>query len=54
MIENNYRHGAATTLDVMDAQTALALARTNLLKGLYDYSVARANLRWALGRTPWE
>lgn len=54
MMENNYRYGAATTLDVMDAQTALALARTNLLKGLYDYSVARAGLRWAAGRTPWE
>lgn len=54
MMENNYRHGAATTLDVMDAQTALAVARTNLLKGLHDYSIARANLRWAAGRTPWE
>lgn len=54
MMENNYRHGAATTLDVMDAQTALAVARTNLWRGLHDYAVARARLRWALGRTPWE
>ena len=54
MMQANYQHGAATTLDVVDAQTALTLARTNLLRGLHDYSVARANLRWALGRTPWE
>jgi len=54
MTQSNYRHGAATTLDVVDAQTALSLARTNLLSGLHDYAVARANLRWAIGRTPWE
>jgi outer membrane protein len=54
MTEANYQHGAATTLDVADAQTALAAARTNLLRGLYDCATARANLRWTLGRTPWE
>lgn len=54
MMQANYQHGAATTLDVADAQTALSAARTNLLRGLYDFAVARANLRWTLGRTPWE
>ena len=54
MTQANYQHGAATTLDVADAQTALAVARTNLLRGLYDCAVARASLRWTLGRTPWE
>lgn len=54
MTQNNYKYGAATTLDIVDAQTALSLARTNLLRGLHDYSVARANLRWATGATPWE
>jgi len=54
MTQDNYKYGAATTLDVVDAQTALTVARTNLLRGLYDYSVARASLRWAVGRTPWE
>jgi outer membrane protein TolC len=54
MMQANYQHGAATTLDVVDAQTALSLARTNLLRGLHDSSVARAGLRWTLGRTPWE
>ncbi len=54
MMQNNYKYGAATTLDIVDAQTALSVARTNLLRGLHDYSVARANLRWATGDKPWE
>lgn len=54
MTQNNYQYGAATTLDIVDAQTALALARTNLLRGLHDYSVARASLRWTAGMTPGE
>lgn len=54
MMQNNYKYGAATTLDIVDAQTALSVARTNLLRGRYDLSVARANLRWVIGRTPWE
>ena len=54
MMQNNYKWGAATTLDILDSQTALSVARTNLLRGLHDYCVARANLRWILGRTPWE
>jgi len=54
MTQENYRYGAATTLDIVDAQTALSVARTNLLKGLHDYAVARANLLWTLGRRPWE
>ena len=33
---------------------ALAVARTNLLRGLHDYAVARAGLRWTAGMTPWE
>ena len=54
MMQSNYKYGAATTLDVSDAQTALSSARTNLLRGLHDYSVARANLRWTVGQQPWE
>ncbi len=54
MTQDNYKYGAATTLDVMDAQTALSSARSNVLRGLYDFSLARANLRWAMGSTPWE
>ncbi|MBI4906047.1 MAG: TolC family protein [Acidobacteria bacterium] len=54
MTQNNYKYGAATTLDIVDAQTALSVARVNLLRGRHDYSVARANLLWALGRNPSE
>ena len=54
MTESNYKYGAATPLDILDSQTAVSLARTNLLRGLYDYSVARASLRWAMGEKPWE
>ena len=54
MMQNNYKWGAATTLDILDAQTALSSARSNVLRGLHDYSVARARLRYVLGRTPWE
>jgi outer membrane protein TolC len=54
MMQNNYKWGAATTLDILDSQTAVSVARTNLLRGLHDYCVARSNLRWILGRTPWE
>ncbi len=54
MMQNNYKYGAATTLDVVDAQTAVSVARANLLRGLRDYSVARANLLWSMGQKPWE
>lgn len=54
MTQNNYKYGAATTLDIVDAQTALAVARTNLLRGLHDYTAARATLRWTAGMSPWE
>lgn len=54
MMQNNYKYGAATTLDIVDAQAALATARTNLLRGLHDFSVARSALRWSLGRQPEE
>jgi outer membrane protein TolC len=53
-MQNNYKFGAATTLDIVDSQAALSVARTNLLRGLHDHSVARANLRWIMGAQPWE
>jgi outer membrane protein len=54
MMQDNYKYGAATTLDVLDAQNALTVAQMNLLRGLHDHSVARANLQWTTGRNPWE
>jgi outer membrane protein len=54
MMQDNYKYGAATTLDIVDSQTALSVARNNLLRGLHDQAVARANLRWTIGEHPWE
>lgn len=54
MMQNNYKYGAATTLDVTDSQAALTAARWNLLQGLYDHTVARAKLRWVMGLDPVE
>ncbi len=54
MTEANYKYGAATPLDIVDSQVALSLAQTNLLRGLHDYTIARASLRWSMGETPWE
>ncbi len=54
MMQDNYKYGAATTLDIVDAQAAVSVACTDLLRGLHDYCVARASLRWTVGQTPWE
>jgi HAE1 family hydrophobic/amphiphilic exporter-1 len=52
MTQANYNHGAATTLDVLDAQAALTLAESNLVEGLYEHSTARATLRYVMGKGP--
>jgi outer membrane protein len=52
MMQDNYKYGAATTLDVLDAQTALTTARWTLLQGLYDHTMARAQLRYVVGMNP--
>lgn len=54
MTQANYQHGAATTLDVIDAQAALTLAESNRLQGLYDHANARATLRYVTARDPLE
>ena len=54
MMQDNYKYGAATTLDVTDAQAALTAARWNLLQGLHDHTLARAQLRWVMGLDPVE
>jgi len=41
--------GAATQLDVLDAQVKLTEARTNEVQALHDYSLARAALEKAMG-----
>ncbi len=49
MMQANYQYGAATTLDVVDSQTALTLARNALINATYDYEMAKARLRLATG-----
>ncbi|RPJ86471.1 MAG: hypothetical protein EHM18_06050, partial [Acidobacteria bacterium] len=54
LMEENYRYGAATTLDVQDAQMAVLVARMNLFQSLFDHTVARAELRYVTGLDPLE
>jgi len=46
--ESRYANGTATNLEVLDAQLALTRARTNYVKALYDYNVAKAKLERAM------
>jgi outer membrane protein TolC len=48
--EVSYANGAATNLEVMDAQLALNQAKTNYLQALFDYRIAQAALLKAVGR----
>ncbi len=50
MTQANYNHGAATTLDVLDAQAALVQAESARIEALYDHANARATLRRVLAR----
>jgi len=47
--EGSYRAGAATSLEVLDAQLAATTARLDHLRALYDYRVARVRLAAATG-----
>ena len=49
MMQANYEYGAATTLDVLDAQIALTVARNAQIRATYDYEMAKARLRLASG-----
>jgi outer membrane protein len=49
MMQGNYQYGAATTLDVVDSQTALTMARNTQISATYDYEMAKARLRLAAG-----
>jgi len=52
MTNANYQLGAATTLDVLDAQAALTQAEWNRVEALHAQVNARAGLRYVLGRDP--
>ncbi len=49
MMQANYQYGAATTIDVLDSQTAILLAREVLLTATHGYEVSKARLRLAEG-----
>ena len=44
-----YKSSVGTTLDVLDARTALTNARTQLVDAVYDMNSSRADLDYALG-----
>ncbi len=49
MMQSNYQYGAATTLDVVDSQTALTIARNAEINATYLYQLAKGRLRLAAG-----
>jgi outer membrane protein TolC len=49
MMQANYQYGAATTLDVVDSQAAVTVARNARISATYDYEMAKARLRLAEG-----
>ena len=54
MTEANYKLGAATQLDVIDALQALRQAENIRNQALYTHANARATLRYVMGRNPLE
>jgi len=54
MTAANYKLGAATQLDVVDAQQSLRQAENIRNQALYIHANARASLRYVMGRSPLE
>jgi HAE1 family hydrophobic/amphiphilic exporter-1 len=54
MTEANFRLGAATNLDVLDAQAALTQAEFSRVEALHAHANARAGLRYVMGQDPLE
>ncbi len=52
MIQANYKFGAATLLDVIDAQAAQTQADSNRIQALYTHANARAMLRFVMAQDP--
>lgn len=49
IVEERYKQGLATSLEVMDTELALTKAKTNYLQALSEYLIARAKLEKAIG-----
>lgn len=54
MVQANYKYGAATLLDVIDAQAANTSADSNRVQALYVHANARATLRFVMAEDPLE
>jgi outer membrane protein len=54
MTQANYKLGAATQLDVVDAQQSLRQAENIHNQAMYIHANARATLRFVMGRNPLE
>lgn len=52
MTQANLQYGAATLIDLLDAQTALAVAELTRTQALYDHAEAVATLQFVMGRDP--
>ncbi len=52
MTQANYQHGAATLLDVLDAQAAVVQAESTRIEALHSHSIARAALRYVMAQDP--
>jgi outer membrane protein len=52
MIQANYKYGAATLLDVIDAQAAQTQADSNRIQALFAHANARAMLRFVMAQDP--
>ncbi len=50
IVEERYKQGLATSLEVMDTQLALTQAKTNWLQSLSDYLITKAELKKAIGK----
>jgi len=50
IVEERYKQGLATSLEVMDTQLALTQARTNWFQSLSDYLITKAKLEKAIGK----
>ncbi|MBI4723163.1 MAG: TolC family protein [Candidatus Stahlbacteria bacterium] len=50
IVEERYKEGLATSLEVMDMQIALISAKTNQLQSVSDYLIAKARLAKAIGK----
>ncbi|HET8668723.1 MAG TPA: TolC family protein [Terriglobales bacterium] len=52
MTQANYNYGAATVLDVTDAQNAVVQAETTLAQALQQHADAKAMVNYVMGRNP--